>query len=262
MTQVLTQFGSHLHRASHLTFEFLRLVFDAFRILFTTRFRWHEFVQQLYFFAFQTVPVVAVCVSFASAVTIIESTFHMNLVIQNASLVPGFASVLILRELGVVLACLLATSRVGAGLAAEISTMKITEQLDALRLLGVDRIQYIVVPRLIAGICGGLILATVSNAVCLLGAMVVAGFTLDLAPLSFLRLMNHFARFHDVLLFLVKGALFGAMIPLFACHFGFHSRPGAEGVGHATTGTVVATSVAIIVLDFVVTYAFSLVLPT
>jgi phospholipid/cholesterol/gamma-HCH transport system permease protein len=240
--------------------DFARLSFQSLRVLLVTPFRFKEFMHQLYFFAFQTAPVVAVCVSFAAVVTIIESTFHMNLVIQNSSLVPGFAALLILRELGVVLACLLATSRVGAGLAAELGTMRITEQLDALKLLGIDPIQYLVVPRLAAGVVGGVMLAIISNAVCLTGAMLISVVTLDLAPISFLTLMNHFTRFHDVVLFIVKGAAFGAVIPLFACFYGFRCLPGAEGVGNATTGTVVSTSVAIIFLDFLLTYIFSLLI--
>src|SRR3954466_10103087 len=89
---------------------------------------------QLEFVSWQSLPVILFCLSFAAIVTIMESAFHMRLVVQNDSLVPGFASLLILRELGVVVSSLLLTSRVGAGLAAEVGSMQVTEQVDALRM--------------------------------------------------------------------------------------------------------------------------------
>ena len=84
--------------------------------------------------------IVIFCVSFAAMVTILESSFHMKIVIQNDSMVPGFAAMLILRELGAVVTALLVTSRVGAGIAAEIGSMKVTEQIDALKMLNIDPI--------------------------------------------------------------------------------------------------------------------------
>src|SRR5258707_393891 len=102
-------------------------------------------LQQLEFVAWQSLPVILFCVSFAAIVTIMESSFHMKLVVQNDALVPGFAALLILRELGVVVSSLLLTSRVGAGLAAEVGSMQVTEQIDALRMLGIDPIRFLVV---------------------------------------------------------------------------------------------------------------------
>lgn len=220
-------------------------------------FRWRETVQQLHFVANGSLLIIVFCVCFAAMVTILEASFHMKLVIQNDSMVPGFAALLILRELGAVVTALLLTSRVGAGIAAEVGLMKVTEQIDALKMLGIDPVRYLVVPRLIACTLGMVFLSIIANMVCLFCAMLVTELQLGYSPAMFLSAMRIFVKFHDLLLAAVKGAAFGFVIPLIACHFGFRCTPGAEGVGRATTMSVVAASVTIIVLDFILSYTFS-----
>jgi phospholipid/cholesterol/gamma-HCH transport system permease protein len=219
--------------------------------------RINDTFKQLEFVAWQSIPVVLFCVCFAAVVTIIESSFHMKLVVQNDSLVPGFAALLILRELGAVISALLLTSRVGAGIAAEVGSMQVTEQIDALRMLGIDPIRYLVVPRLFACILGGFVLSIIANLACLYCAMQVSQFVLGYSPGSFLMAMRSFVSFQDLVFASIKGACFGAAIPLIACFFGFRCQSGAEGVGLATTNSVVVASVSIIVMDFLLTWAFS-----
>lgn len=216
-----------------------------------------DVARQLEFVAWQSLPMVLFCVSFAAVVTIIESSYHMKLVIQNDGLVPGFASVLILRELGAVVPALLLTARVGAGLAAEVGSMQVTEQIDALRMLGIEPLRYLVVPRLIAGVVGGVLVTIFANLACLYGAMVISELKLGFTSGSFLGGMRAFVQLRDLLFAAVKGACFGAIIPVVSCFFGLRCRSGAEGVGLATTHAVVAASVSIIGLDFVLTYVFS-----
>src|ERR1043165_6111755 len=133
----------------------------SLKATFTPPLRVKDTLAQVEFVAWQSLPVILFCVCFAAVVTIMESSFHMKLVVQNDSLVPGFASLLILRELGVVVSSLLLTSRVGAGLAAEVGSMQVTEQIDALRMLGIDPIRFLVVPRLIACTLGGFIVCII-----------------------------------------------------------------------------------------------------
>jgi phospholipid/cholesterol/gamma-HCH transport system permease protein len=211
----------------------------------------------MYFMANGSLPIIVFCVAFAAMVTILESSFHMKLVIQNDSMVPGFAAMLILRELGVVVTALLFTSRVGAGIAAEVGTMKITEQIDALRMLHIHPRDYIFIPRLIASIAAMVVLTIVANIVCLACAMYVSQFQLGFTPGMFLASMNRFVEFRDLIFAAIKGAVFGAIIPIVSCYFGFRCKAGAEGVGHATTNSVVVSSVAIIIFDFILTYMFS-----
>ncbi len=239
----LTGFG-------HLTTQTLRLTLSR-------PWRLREVIHQIYFVANRSALIIAFCVAFAAVVAILEASYHMKLVISNDALVPGFAALLILRELGVMVAALLLTSRVGAGMAAEVGSMQITEQIDAYRMLGMDPIKYIVVPRFLACILGGLVLTLISNFVCLYAAMLVSSVQLGYSEGSFILAMNAFVDFRDLLFAGVKGAVFGAAIPLISCYQGFRCRAGAEGVGQATTNSVVMASVTIIILDFILGWFFS-----
>lgn len=235
----------------------MTLIAETFAGLFSIPFRRKEFFQQLYFVANRSLFIIVFCVCFAAVVTILEASFHMRMVIQNDSMVPGFAAVLILRELGAIVTALLLTSRVGAGFASEVGTMQITEQVDALKMLGIDPVKYLVVPRFLACIVGGVLLTVIANIVCIFASMFVSQSYLGYTPSMFLTSMNRFVEFKDLIFAMIKGACFGAVIPLVACYFGFRCEQGAEGVGKATTNTVVVASIAIVVMDFILSYTFS-----
>ena len=219
--------------------------------------RLRDCINQTYFVANQSAPIIVICVSFAAVTTIIEAAYHMKLVVHDVSMVPGFAALLILRELGVVLACLLVTSRVGAGITAEVGTMKVTDQVDALRMLGIGQWEYIVFPRLVACVFGCVVLSIIANCTCLLGAALVSEGKIGYTFGEFLSAMRRFVEFKDMFYAAIKGAVFGSLIPLISCYFGLRCTSGAEGVGLATTNSVVASSVAIILSDFVLTYVLS-----
>jgi phospholipid/cholesterol/gamma-HCH transport system permease protein len=221
------------------------------------RFRWKETFEQLYFIGNGSLIIVVFCVCFAAMVTILESSFHMKLVIQNDSMVPGFAAMLILRELAAVLTALLLTSRVGAGIAAEVGTMQVTEQIDALKMLGISPMNYLVIPRLSACILGAILLTIIANMTCIFSAMAVSSSYLGYTPAMFISGMKRFVQFKDMIFAIIKAACFGAVIPLISCYFGFRCESGAEGVGRATTNSVVVGSMAVIIIDFILSYAFS-----
>lgn len=237
--------------------SFLQLSYQTVFAFLKPPLRIKESLQQLYFVANGSLFIIVFSVCFAAMVTILESSFHMKLVIQNDSMVPGFAAMLILRELGAVVTALLLTSRVGAGIAAEVGLMKVTEQIDALKMLGIDPVQYLVVPRLVACVIGTVILTVVANMACIYCAMLVSEAYLGFTSGLFVTAMRRFVEFHDLILSMVKAFCFGAVIPLVSCYYGFRCKAGAEGVGTATTNSVVASSIAIIVIDFILSYLFS-----
>jgi phospholipid/cholesterol/gamma-HCH transport system permease protein len=214
------------------------------------------YFQQLYFVANRSLFIIVFCVSFAAMVTLLESSFHMKLVIQNDSLVPGFAAMLILRELGAVVTALLLTARVGAGIAAEVGLMQITEQNDALKMLGIDPVPFLFWPRLVACVLGGIALTLVADLVCLYAALLVSHSAMGFTPGMFLSSMRRFVHFKDLIQSGIKGGVFGLVIPIVSCWFGFRCKAGAEGVGHATTQSVVIASVSIILLDFILSFLF------
>lgn len=249
--------GTQLISLSRTVPELLEYLAEVFVEIFRPPYRFREFINQLYFVANQSLLIVLVCVTFAAMVTILESSFHMKLVIQNDSMVPGFAAMLILRELGVVVTALLLTSRVGAGIAAEVGSMKVTEQIDALRMIGIRPIHYLVVPRLFACVFGSVLLVIFANAICLYVAMLVSEFYLGFTQATFLIALNRFVEMKDFWFSLIKAAVFGAVIPIVSCYFGFRTLAGAEGVGSSTTKSVVSSSICIIMFDFILSYIFS-----
>jgi phospholipid/cholesterol/gamma-HCH transport system permease protein len=238
-------------------FGFSALAARSFAAILRRPFRIRDILRQIDFVAIQSLWIIILCVCAAAMVTIIEASFHMKLVIQNDSMVPGFAAMLILRELGAVVMALLVTSRAGAGMAAEVASMKVTEQIEALQMLGLDPIRFLVAPRLVACIVAGALMSLIANLVCLLAAMGVSILKLGYTAGLFISMSRPFVSGQDLCFAVIKGAVFGAVIPLFACYCGLRCKPGAEGVGFATTNAVVSTSVAIIVLDFVLSYLFS-----
>lgn len=254
---MITALGGLVSNARAEAAGFLRYLVEVARELLAPPYRFRELSNQVYFVANQSLLIVLICVSFAAMVTILESSFHMKLVIQNDSLVPGFASMLILRELGAVVTALLLTSRVGAGITAEVGTMKITEQIDALRMIGIRPVHFLVVPRLLACIFGAVMLTIFANGACLFMAMVVSEAFLGFTPATFLLAMVRFVQMQDFYFALIKAAVFGATIPLVSCYVGFQTEAGAEGVGSATTRSVVTSSICIIMFDFILSYVFS-----
>jgi phospholipid/cholesterol/gamma-HCH transport system permease protein len=230
---------------------------DLILSLLTPPWRWSDALRLTAQIANGSLLTICFCVTAAAMVTILEASFHMKLVIQNDALVPGFAALLILRELGSVVMALLITSKVGAGLAAEVGTMKITEQIDALRLLGFDPIRFLVVPRFVACLVAGFFLAIIANLVCLTGAVFVSVFELGYSPGAFLSAMRVFVGFQDLVFAAIKGACFGAVIPIISCWYGLRCEAGAEGVGRATTQSVVVSSISIIGINFVLSWIFS-----
>lgn len=237
--------------------HFLSVLTQTFSSLFTHGVRMREVFRYMDQLAYRSLNIIVVCVSFAAAVTILEASFHMKLVLHDDSLVPGFASMLIVRELAVVVMALLLAAKIGAGIAAEVGQMKISEQIDALKLLGINPFNYLVLPRWVACLIAGVLLALIANAVCLITAAGVTTISLDQSMGFFMVAFRRFVLMKDLYFSLIKGALFCSVIPFVGCYYGLVCEPGANGVGRATTKSVVTSSISIIVLDFILTLIFS-----
>lgn len=222
--------------------------------LLTLKLRWKEVISQIYFVAVQSLPIIIFSLIFVSLMLILEFSFHMKLVLRQDSLVPAFSTVLMLRELGPVMTCLLLTSRVGAGIAAEIGSMKVTEQIDALKLLSIDPVEYLTISRWFACVVAGVSLSVISIAVSILAGASIAWASLGNTSSQFYNSMFTFARFSDVTACVIKGAVFGSIIPIIASHHGFRCGFGSEGVGAAATRSVVQSTMLIIIADFILTY--------
>jgi phospholipid/cholesterol/gamma-HCH transport system permease protein len=156
------------------------------------------------------------------------------------------------RELGPVLTSLMVTGRVGSAMAAELSAMKVTEQIDALTVMGADPVKYLISPRILAGIIMLPLLTAIADAVGVVGGYLVAiGKGLD--PGQFASRIEDIVVIGDVYNGLIKSAVFGLILASVGCYMGFYTKGGAEGVGRSTTHAVVCSYVAILVGDFIMT---------
>lgn len=160
------------------------------------------------------------------------------------------------RELGPVLAALMVAGRVGAAMAAEIGTMRVTEQIDALTTLSTNPLKYLVAPRLISGLLMLPCLVLIADIIGVFGGFLVGTYQLDYNPANFIHSVWETLTFMDVVSGLIKAAVFGLVITLMGCYHGYHSKGGAQGVGQATTNAVVSASILILTSDYVLTALF------
>ncbi len=202
-----------------------------------------------------SLPVVALTAIFTGMVLALQSYTGF----ARFSAEGAIANVVVLsvtRELGPVLAGLMVAGRVGAAMAAEIGTMRVTDQIDALRTLSTDPMKYLVAPRLLAGVLALPLLVVVADILGVLGGSLIATIKLGFNPDTYLRNTIAFIHTDDVVSGLVKAAVFGFIITLMGCFQGYNSRGGAEGVGSATTSAVVGASILILAFDYVLTELF------
>ena len=159
----------------------------------------------------------------------------------------------ITRELGPVMAGLMVAGRIGAAYAAEIGTMRVTEQIDALTTLSTDPYKYLVLPRLLAGVTMLPILVLIGDILGVFGGYLVSVHKLHFAPMPYLKSTAQYLQSKDVMSGLIKASVFGFIITLMGCYHGFHSKGGAQGVGAATTHAVVSASILILLSNYVLT---------
>jgi phospholipid/cholesterol/gamma-HCH transport system permease protein len=220
--------------------------------------RWPEINQAIVQIGVESLGIITISTAFAGILVTQEIAYHMDLALHSVSMIPGFTGQFILREIGIAIPALLLVSKVGAAITAEIGTMKVTEQIDALKLLGIDPVSYLLFPRFIAAIISGACLTVIAVCVTLFCAIGIAVLRYNFSFLEFLNALSHFLGIKDILFALVKGTIYGAIIPIISCAYGFRCKGGAEGVGSATTQSVVTATMAVIILDFLLTYLFTL----
>jgi len=162
----------------------------------------------------------------------------------------------ITRELGPVIAGLMVAGRIGASFAAEIGTMRVTDQIDALTTLSTNPMKYLVAPRLLAGTVALPFLVLIADILGVMGGWLIGTAKLGFSSAGYLRATLDFMQTMDVVSGLVKASVFGFLIALMGCWCGYNSRGGAQGVGAATTSAVVISSILILALDYIITEMF------
>jgi phospholipid/cholesterol/gamma-HCH transport system permease protein len=211
--------------------------------------------RQMMEIGYYSLPVVGLTAIFTGMVLALQS--YTGFARFNAE--GAVANVVVLsmtRELGPVLAGLMVAGRIGAAMAAEIGTMRVTEQVDALVTLSTNPLKYLVAPRLIAGLLMLPCLVLVADIIGVYGGYLIGAYKLDFNPAGYLKSTIHFFEAMDVVSGLVKAAVFGFLIALMGCYHGYNSKGGAQGVGAATTNAVVSSSILILTFNYVITELF------
>ena len=227
----------------------------AVSLTFTPPFYPTQIMLQLMAIGYFSLPVVGLTAVFTGAALAHEIYIGTSRV-GAESVVPQVVVLGITRELGPVLGGLMVGGRVGAAMAAELGTMRVTEQIDALITLRTNPFKYLVAPRLIAATITLPMLVLVGDIIGVMGGYIVGTERLGFNPSGYIKNTLEFLEAIDVIAGLVKAAVFGFLIALMGCYHGFHSKGGAQGVGRATTDAVVSSLILILVSNYFITEIF------
>ncbi len=260
MTRLFAALGAlFLNFFTHLG-EVVVLAGETLAAFLFQKVRWRLFMLQIVEIGLRSQSVVVITGAFTGAVFAAQTFFQFNK-LGMGSAVGAVVSVSICRELGPVLTALMVTGRVGASMSAEIGTMKVTEQIDALRALAVHPIDYLVVPRALAMMVSMPILVAECIAVGIGAGYLVAIGLLDVNGPYYMANMVRWTQSRDIIMGLSKGFCFAVLIVFIACHKGLTAREGAVGVGKATTEAVVDASLAVLICNFFLTMLLNIIFP-
>lgn len=229
--------------------ELCCLVGETCESLFKGKKRWRQVLVQIAEIGFRSQPVVIVTGAFTGAVLAAQSLFQFAL-FNVESLGGALVSVAMLRELGPTITGLMLAGRVGSSIAAEIGTMKVTEQVDALRSMAVHPIDFLVTPRVIAMLISMPLLIAESAAFGIFASYVVGVHTFQVPAVYWNDNVLNYTDYTDVVIAMIKGTVFGVLIVLISCHQGLKAKNGAVGVGRGTTQAMVYSSLAILIVNF------------
>ncbi|OIP88149.1 MAG: ABC transporter permease [Syntrophobacterales bacterium CG03_land_8_20_14_0_80_58_14] len=220
--------------------------------MFRPPFKLHNIFKQMEFVGVKSIFVVVLTGTFTGMVMALQG-YHGFRMFSAESLVGGTVALGMTRELGPVLTSLMVTARAGSAMAAELGTMRVTEQIDALYVMAANPVKHLIVPRVIAGVLMVPLLTVVSDFTGILGGYFVGVHILGINSGIFIKNITRLVDLNDIYNGLVKAACFGLILSLIGCYKGFNTYGGAEGVGRATTEAVVLASIAILISDYFLT---------
>jgi phospholipid/cholesterol/gamma-HCH transport system permease protein len=228
---------------------------DTVKWIFKPPFDFKNIITQMLEIGYKSIPVTAITLFFTGMVMAYQIGRAMDALMSGSSIFIGSAvTISMFRELCPVLTALLLAGRVGSSIAAEIGTMKVTEQIDALRTLSADPIQYLSVPRFLGCLIMTPVLTIITDIVGVLGGAFIAFTSLGITLDKYVDNIVSYTNLSDFLTGLVKSVFFGVEIAIISCYQGFTTEGGAEGVGKSTIQAVVKSSMAILISDYFLTY--------
>jgi len=228
------------------------LFYSVLKIIPHPPYEFRNTIKQMLEIGVNSLPVVIITAVFTGMVLALQS--HTGFKRFGAEgLVGSVVALSMTRELGPVLTALIVTGRAGAAMAAELGTMRVTEQIDALETMATNPVKYLIVPRFLAGMCMLPALTVVTNIIGILGGYFVSVMLLDTASKGYIRATWSYLEMQDIYSGLIKAFFFGVAFTIISCYKGFYTKGGAEGVGRATTGAVVYSSMTILISDYFLT---------
>ena len=238
-------------RLGHLSLFIIQTIYHCL----TPPFYFRLLGKQAVDIGFYSLPVVALTTLFAGMVIALQTHAGFSSY-GSESAIASVVLIAVTRELAPVFSGLMVAGRVGAAMAAEIGTMRVTEQIDALSTLSTNPFKYLVTPRILAAVIVVPMLVMVGDVVGIFGGYVIAIYQLDFNAANYINATANELESLDIIIGLVKGAVFGFIIALLGCYNGYRSRGGAQGVGEATTNAVVASSIMILIFNYIITGMF------
>jgi phospholipid/cholesterol/gamma-HCH transport system permease protein len=249
---VLPLIENQLKKAALEVQEYVRLVAATCRGVVTRPIYRHDIIEQFDLLGIGSMTVVLLTGFFTGAVLALQSGLTLDQ-FGARPVVGRLVSASMVKELGPVLTGLMLTGRIGSGIAAELGSMVVTDQINALRALGTDPIRKLVVPRILAGFFMAPVLTVISDFVGVIGGWLVARYQLQVASGLYWSSITQSLYMQDIWMGIIKPFVLGFVIVSIACHVGLRTSGGTQGVGKATTEAVVAGSVAVIAVDFFLT---------
>jgi phospholipid/cholesterol/gamma-HCH transport system permease protein len=252
-------FKSFFHKVGSLSMDFVEesgkvtmLLWNATILIFRHPFNLKNIFKQMEEVGINSIPVVLITGAFTGAVLALQS--YTGFKRFNAETFVGTVVALSMtRELGPVLTGLMVSGRVGSAMAAELGTMQVTEQIDALYTLAVNPIKYLIVPRLLAAIIMMPVLVIFADIIGITGGYLVSVKILGSNPHIYMERTWNYLEFNDIYSGLLKACVFGIIIATISCYQGFYTQGGAEGVGRATTKAVVLSCLLILIFNYIIT---------
>ena len=232
--------------------DFFELGWKVIRSLFYPPYYIEDTINQMYVIGVESFLIVGLT-SFFTGMILALQTGHEMAVFGAKMYVGALVSLSLVRELGPVLTGVVVAGRVGAGIAAELVSMKVTEQIDALRATGTDPIKKLVTTRFLAGLVVVPALAVLADGLGILGGLFIANATFGISPQFFWKTAKEALDMNDLIMGIVKPFVFGALLIWVACYKGLTTEGGTEGVGKSTTQSVVISSIIILIGDYFVT---------
>jgi len=231
--------------------KYVELMASMFRSFFS----WHKYLnlamEQMYNIGVLSIPIVILTSLFAGMVTSVQAAYQLESGIVPTWYVGWIVREAVLMELGPILTALVMTGRIGATIAAEIGTMRVSEQIDALESLSFDPVTYLILPRIFAALFMFPILIVVSNTFGILGGYLSAILSMDITTQEFLRGLRSWFDPSDAWFGIIKGLFFGVAIISISCYQGYYATGGANGVGKSTTSAVVVSCIVVLFLNYV-----------